>query len=144
MKHKAKDIANHLLFLSDYEIGELISNLKLQKLLYYVQGFHLALYDKPIFKESIIKWQYGPVVIEVYQEFRDYGPGAIKKPKKEELVPLSKSERELINEVYKIYGQFSATKLMEMTHREKPWQEVGMNCVIKKDTMKSFFKTYLK
>lgn len=144
MKKSAIDIANHLLFLAEPEVGELISNLKLQKLLYYVQGFHLAINNKPLFKESIIKWQYGPVVIEVYHEFKECGSSAIPKPSKEALVKLNSSETELIEEVYNIYGQFSATKLMDMTHREKPWRETKMNGTIKHDTMKNYFKNFVK
>ncbi len=64
---KAIDISAYFI---DYayrgeEYGELISNLKLQKLLYYAQGFHLALYDKLLFSEDIEAWQHGPVVRDV-------------------------------------------------------------------------------
>ena len=45
--------------------GELVSNLKLQKLLYYVQGFHLAVFGEPLFEEEIEAWMYGPVVPSV-------------------------------------------------------------------------------
>ena len=45
--------------------GELFSNMKLQKLLYYVQGFHIAVFNRPLFNEDIEAWMYGPVVPEI-------------------------------------------------------------------------------
>jgi Uncharacterized phage-associated protein len=77
MAHKASDIAKIILKLSNPDVGDIISNLKLQKLLYYVQGFALAMYDKPLFDEDIEAWMYGPVVPCVYQEYKEFGSGAI-------------------------------------------------------------------
>jgi uncharacterized phage-associated protein len=51
------------------------SNLKLQKLLYYAQGHHLALEDTPLFREAIQAWSHGPVVPDVYHEYKSYGSG---------------------------------------------------------------------
>jgi len=59
--------------------SDFISNLKLQKLLYYAQGIHLALYGKPLFNDPIEAWQYGPVVDSVYQTYKTNGSDAIKK-----------------------------------------------------------------
>lgn len=58
----AKDVANYFLAQVDEECGDSISNLKLQKLLYYTQGFHLAMTGKLLFDEPIVNWQHGPVV----------------------------------------------------------------------------------
>ena len=52
----AQDIADYLLAFVNRDEGELLSNLKLQKLLYYAQGFYLALYDKPLFEDRIEAW----------------------------------------------------------------------------------------
>ncbi len=52
--------------LVDREAGDVITQLKLQKLMYIAQGIHLALYDAPLFKEEIEAWQHGPVVRELY------------------------------------------------------------------------------
>lgn len=52
------------------EFEEPISNLKLQKLLYYMQGFHLAYFDTPLFDDDIEAWMYGPVVPCVYNHFK--------------------------------------------------------------------------
>ena len=55
------DVAQYFLAKSDEDAGDLMSNLKLQKLVYYAQGFALALFDKPLFSERIEAWIHGPV-----------------------------------------------------------------------------------
>ena len=57
MSYPVLDIANKILARgSSDDSGELISNLKLQKLLYYMQGFHLAYFNEPLFEEDIEAW----------------------------------------------------------------------------------------
>ena len=74
MSYQAIDIANKLLTRAKREEnGELMSNLKLQKMLYYEQGFHLAYFDTPLFKDEIEAWMYGPVIPAVYEHFRSSG-----------------------------------------------------------------------
>ena len=68
MAYKALDIANKIISKTDLEHGDTISNLKLQKMMYYRQGFHLAYFGTPLFDEDIVAWQYGPVVPSVYKE----------------------------------------------------------------------------
>jgi uncharacterized phage-associated protein len=143
MVYRANDIAKHILALSNPEVGDLISNLKLQKLLYYAQGFHLALYDQPLFSEDIYAWQYGPVVPEVYHEYKALGADVIPAP---EVVDVQVDSKviDLIEEVYEVYGQFSALKLMDMTHNETPWKNTPINGIISHELMQAYFKPLVK
>jgi uncharacterized phage-associated protein len=144
MVHRASDIAKIILKISNPEVGDIISNLKLQKLLYYAQGFHLAIHDSPLFEEEIEAWMYGPVVPCIYQEYKPFGAGAIERDESFEIPEsVTESELDLIGEVYEIYGQFSALKLMNLTHEEEPWQSVPAKTgsIISKESMKKFFKT---
>lgn len=71
MTFAVEDIANKFLHRAWMdESSELLSNMKLQKLLYYQQGFHLAYFGTPLFNEDIVAWQYGHVVPEVYDAFK--------------------------------------------------------------------------
>ena len=72
MSHNANKIADYILFKTQ-NTGDFLTNLKLQKLLYYAQAWYLANYQKPLFDEPIEAWVHGPVVVQVYNEFRDYG-----------------------------------------------------------------------
>lgn len=142
MAYKAKDIANKIISKTDEEHGDTISNLKLQKMLYYQQGFHLAYFGTPLFEEDIIAWQYGPVVPCVYQEYKSFESNSI--PTSESDLSLSDEEEELFNNVYEEYNQFSAVALMKMTHEESPWKTTEINGVISVEKMMSFFKTQIE
>lgn len=139
------DISKIILLLSEPEKGDIISNLKLQKLLYYVQGFHLAVFGKPLFDESIEAWQYGPVCPAVYHHYKDNGSRAIDIPEEFDVKELGLSDEqiELIIDVYKIYGQYSAVRLMEMTHSEPPWLSTPLNATIEHNILNDYFKTQI-
>lgn len=139
----AHDVAKYFLTYSDEETGDLISNLKLQKLLYYAQGFYLALFGRPLFNEAIEAWQHGPVVPGVYRAYREYGGQGIPAPEDFDLSILTDEERGVLDEVYSVYGQFSAWKLRNMTHEESPWQDSNINDVISHDAMTNYFITQL-
>ena len=70
----ANDVADFFLSSIDSEPdGENISNLKLQKLLYYAQGTSLSILGRPLFADPIINWQHGPVVSTVYHQYKSHG-----------------------------------------------------------------------
>ncbi len=117
------DIANCFLFLDDLHDGDGITNMKLQKLVYYAQGFFVALNQgKPLFNDSLEAWAHGPVVPLLYHEFKKYGKGHIRyEPGQFDPALLVSNEYELVAEVYEVFGQFSAWKLRNMTHDEPPW-----------------------
>ena len=142
MAYKALDIANKIISKTDLEHGDTISNLKLQKMMYYQQGFHLAYFGTPLFDEDIVAWQYGPVVPSIYQEYKSFESNSISTSK--EGISLSDDEEELFNNVYEEYNQFSAVALMKMTHEETPWKTTEINSVISRDKMAAFFKTQIE
>ena len=73
----AYDVAQFFLHLDNANDGEGITNLKLQKLVYYVQGFFCALHDRPIFENNIEAWTHGPVVPDLYHHFKENGSAPI-------------------------------------------------------------------
>ena len=118
-----------------------LSNLKLQKLFYYAQGFHLALFDKPLFKERIEAWTHGPVVPLMYHRYKSYGGGPIQ-VHSEHPDGLDTETTELLEEVYEVFGQFSAWKLRDMTHQEPPWKDAEAEAAeISHGAMKTYFRT---
>jgi uncharacterized phage-associated protein len=140
----AQDVANYFLASVDETIGDNLSNLKLQKLLYYAQGLYLAVRDgAPLFPEEIKAWQYGPVVEEIYHEYKEYGANAIPAPESFDASKISLDVREILDEVATVYGQFSASRLMNMTHEEPPWKTTDPKAVITHDKMRDYFKTQL-
>src|SRR4051812_7192136 len=104
----AIDAAKYLLTLDDQDAGDLTSNLKLQKLLYYAQGVNLALRDAPLFDDKIEAWQHGPVSPPVYHEYKSHGGDPIPRPEDFNPLSLPEADRDILNEVHTVYGQFSA------------------------------------
>lgn len=146
MSYPVLNIANKIIANTDGSKGEIISNLKLQKLLYYLQGFYIAIYDKKLFEEPIEAWQYGPAVRDVYEHFKIYNSSAITLKGDEQIISLSAEEESLFSEVLEEYGQFSAIKLMKMTHEEFPWKKVfteNPQGEISFELLKEYFKTQI-
>ncbi|HEY8938143.1 MAG TPA: type II toxin-antitoxin system antitoxin SocA domain-containing protein [Cyclobacteriaceae bacterium] len=140
----SKNVAEYFLLLSDPDIGDSISNLKLQKLVYYAQGFHLAMYDSPLFDEPIMAWEHGPVVESLYHEYKNFGANGITPPDEIVVTMFSDDQMNLLDEVFEVYGQYSAWKLRNMTHSESPWIRTKKNEEIDQALMKRFFKTQLR
>lgn len=141
----ALDAAKYLLTLDNPDDGDLTSNLKLQKLLYYGQGVHLALYDKPLFPERIEAWMHGPVIPPVFHYYRRYAGVQIPTPDRFDPKSLPKKARDVLDEVHTVFGQFSAWRLREMTHDEPPWRnnyrEGVRGIQISHADLKTYFKT---
>lgn len=139
---KAIDVGRYFLSRVDEESGDSISNLKLQKLLYYAQGFHLAAFDSPLFPETIEAWAHGPVVPEVYRQLKRFGANPVELPDDIDLDEVfGEREKELLDEVFSVYGQFSAAALRNMSHDEPPWKQTAQGCTISHDLMRDYFKT---
>lgn len=140
----SRDVASYFLSKVDEDDGP-ITHLKLQKLLYYAQGFHLAVHNEPLFAEEIEAWAHGPVVPTVWQIYRGKGSDPI--PPTDGFDPESIPEvtRQLLDEVYEVYGQFTAWRLREMTHAEAPWKNhAERGDVISHEELRQFFLTRLK
>ena len=144
MTHKASDVARWFLahnrrVLVDGD-AEYISNLKLQKLLYYAQGSFLAVKDNPLFPDDIVAWRHGPVVESVYHQYSCYGANGIDFDEDFDANIFTDDENALLIQVYDIFGQYSAWKLRDMTHEEDPWRHTASNGVIATSLIKDYFR----
>lgn len=143
-----KQVADYFLALfNNDEAGELISNLKLQKLVYYAQALYLEKHNKPLFEAEIEAWAYGYVIPELYQEFKRYGSNALPTPQNFDYSLYSNEAQEILDKVYLDYGQYSAWRLSQITHEEPLWQEykAGKNgCVVPKEEIRKYFQGKIK
>ena len=98
-----------------------MTNLKLQKLLYYTQCLHLALFDSPLFEEQIQAWRHGPVCPSAYQFYSDYEAKQLPIPLGETFSEMPDSSLEVMEEAWDNFKDFSAERLSKMTHTEAPW-----------------------
>ena len=142
----ARAIADFFIWFS-HDHGDQISNLKLQKLLYYAQAWFLALYDRPLFEERIEAWVHGPVVPPVYREFKSWGWQPIGVDVAQS--PFEGAVRDHLNEVMAVYGVMSAFELERLTHSEAPWidargpipEDEASTAVISHESMARFYRT---
>ena len=111
-----------------------ISQLKLQKLLYFSQGFYIAQHNQPLFKNSIYAWKYGPVVKEVYEKFRYFGNNFITLNNYSSILStdfidrfrdLDNDSKYLLNFIWDNFSSYSAFELVELTHvPDSPWYNI--------------------
>lgn len=142
------DVARYLIFLAASEPEpEFLTHMRLHKLLYYVQGWSLALRKRPIFPDRIEAWAHGPVVRDLYPHFADNGDKPITPQDLLISDRLSEDDKDLIGSVWEAYKAYSSSSLRSMTHNEAPWKEARGQCApadrctteITQDALKRFF-----
>lgn len=144
-----EDIADCFLRIVDRDSGSTITPLKLQKILYYSQGWYMALYNKELFKEDFQAWAHGPANPKIYEKYRKYGYDSIDYPKNQ-AVSISEKILDFLYDIWNTYGIYDGKYLEKLTHSEEPWKlarakanaKDGDSCteVITKESMKNFFK----
>ena len=141
-------IADYFISKVDREAGDDITHLKLQKLVYYAQAWHLAMHGKALFNNKLEAWLHGPVCRDIYERFRRLSWNPIPATATVTNVhALDDETHAFLEEVWETYGQFSATKLEQLTHEEAPWLEArkGVHpgspsqAMISENTMRKYY-----
>lgn len=102
---------------------------KLQKLCYYAQSWFLANNNQPLFPNRFEAWVHGPVSPDLYQRFRNWGWLNIPKRNDEEIQFSDNRVRNILNQVYEVYGCYSGDELENITHKEDPWKLARNGCL---------------
>lgn len=104
--------------------GELLTPMQVLKLVYIAHGWNLALEGEPLIGEAVEAWKYGPVVPNVYHEFRHYGASPVRAVSRFHRHGVSDVVKPLLNRVYDVYHKFSGGDLSAMTHKkDTPWEK---------------------
>jgi uncharacterized phage-associated protein len=140
----ASVIAKWFLAWAAFEDEGVISNLKLQKLLYYAQGHFLATHEgRPLFGDEIQAWAHGPVVPAVYREYKSYGSAPIEFNENFDFSSIDDDTGSWLVAIWDTFGSRSAWKLREMTHSEPPWNAAfdpnGWGATISLASMRRYF-----
>ena len=120
--------------------------MKLQKLVYYSQAWHLALTDRPLFSAPIEAWKDGPVVQELWQGHR--GRRTVARWEDGNPAALPQHSAAVVDLVCQVYGGLSGDELSELTHQELPWRQARgatpdgqwSRAAIRTDTMTSYYR----
>lgn len=148
----AIEVARYIVQLAaEQEEPDALTPLRVQKLLYYAQGWHLAVYGIPLFVEPIEAWMHGPVVRDVYGYLSSHGnlgvdPAVIGAPQH-----LSEEHKTYLRGFWDSYRDFSAYRLYKATHTEQPWLDARKgvepgersNQRIPQEAMRDFFRAQL-
>lgn len=119
-----------------------VSNLKLQKLLYFVQAEFLVSKGMPCFPDDFEAWDFGPVSPSVYRKYKIYGSSNIPYTGNTLFGTIAPKDQEVINSIISSCANFSASQLVEITHRQTPWIEAYApykSNIITKHSIKKFF-----
>lgn len=142
MAYRAASIANEFLDLAAAEPNRKLTQIEIQKLVYFAHGWNLAYTDEPLIGELFEPWKYGPVVRTLYDAFRRFGSDAITAKATSwqtdnagmivEVTPTISStdaatdgySSALVSQVWKIYGALAPFRLVDATHvQDGPWAQ---------------------
>lgn len=122
-----------------------ITPLALQKLLYFCQGYSLAIGSDPIFPEDCEAWPHGPVYKEIYHLFKSFKYNPIDDDRfiilNNSADALTDKEKQIIDLVSATFGAYSGKTLETITHSEDPWKQTPLNSIIKKSLIKKYYKS---
>lgn len=109
-----------------------ITNLKLQKLMYFIEAYYMAKNDSEseLFDSEWSAWNYGPVNIALYNYYKKFGglPIVLTEEEKQKGTELFEQNKIYIDKIYEIFGGLSAFKLVTLTHLDgSPWSEIYKN-----------------
>jgi uncharacterized phage-associated protein len=169
MLYDPKAIANYFLRVAQ-DHGQPLSPMKIQKLVYFANGWHLAIKDSPLINEQVEAWPYGPVIPSLYRAFRRFGDQPITAlasrpvsgvdslgentyrkmaPRIDDVPEQAEFTQAFLNRIWDLYGHYTAVQLSNETHRSgTPWDTIckKYNGAIPKRTdipaevMKSYFQ----
>lgn len=141
MSLKAQQVAEWMLAKASID-GEPLTNLKLQKLVYIANGWHLGLLNESLFDDDVHAWQYGPVVPCIYRSYKGYGANGINDSGR--LHRFDEQTTALLDVVWESYANFSAVQLVAMTHKPgTPWSKTyreGRDEVIPTSLIRSHYQ----
>ena len=147
---RAIKVSKLFLFWSAKNGDDPITNLKLQKLLYYAQGWSFAELKRELFEDNVEAWQYGPIVSEVYNTYKSFKnlpiEYDIEKDNSDIENNFDKETLDFLKKFYESYIVIPAFRLVESSHQERPWLEVynnkGPKSIIEKGVIQEFFEEW--
>ena len=134
-----------------FERAHEVTPLALQKMLYFIQGIYMVLFDTPIYDEDCAAWTHGPVYEAVYEMFKTFKYNPIDDNRfvmfKNRFQELSNEEKEVIDLIIDSFGMYSGKTLEKITHNEDPWKQARdgylpmqpSNVLIEKAEIKKYF-----
>ena len=142
MMYNVLDVARYII---DYEAtqGRTVSNLRLQKLLYFVQCAFIGILGHACFDDSIEAWDYGPVVPKVYRAYKEYGSTVIPASSQPVSRKFSDKDSAIITTMLSATSNYTTGELVDITHSQEPWKNAyvpGLNNAISQKAIAEYAK----
>lgn len=143
-RYDVKTIINYIIaYSNDCELE--ITNLVVQKILYYIQGYFIKINNALAFDSDIYKWPYGPVVPTAYFELcaNRNQPIYFEKSEREKYLEdttINRKDRNLINTIIKKCNSLGVTQLVNGTHNQLPWKNAEMKKMIQIESIIDYFE----
>lgn len=134
--YPALSVAQYII-LHEAENGRPVSNLRLQKLLYFVEAYFFISTGEPCFIDRMEAWDFGPVVPDVYHKYKRFGSMIIQETDSSLAEKLGLDCQEKINVMLEQCAHKSTRELVEISHEQKPWQDAYRNPISNEITMAS-------
>ena len=148
MEHDARSVANQIIRRMK-QLNRPVTPMQVLKLAYYCHSWTLGLYHRPLLKQPIEAWRYGPVVPEIYYSLRRYGAEPIGREIELDSLGVEDfeyddAERDLMDQVCNKYGHLTGIQLSAMTHApgtpwDRVWKQFGQNAVIPDSMIEQFY-----
>lgn len=130
------------------ENAEVLTQMKLMKLLYFIQGTSLVYLNERFFPQDVVAWKYGPAVEKVHNKYRGQREivNTINEEDVKDYKELNESPKhaEILSSVYDTFGSKSAYDLMRITHKQSPWINTDQGKAISDTEMINFFQTIVE
>lgn len=141
MRYSALDIAKYVIYKTN-ENNKEITQLKLQKILYFIEAYYMVAYDKKeLYKEDFYAWLYGPMVKEVYNKYKVFMCDSIPTEDDSENIILPEDVVESVDFVLDTFGKYTVRQLIQIIHiKDSPWDNTDKKEIISKISTKSWFK----
>lgn len=135
-----------------FERAHEVTPLALQKMLYFIQGIYMVLFQIPLYDEDCLAWVHGPVYENVYEMFKNFKYNPIDDKRfvvfKNRFQELTDNEKRVIDLVIDTFGMYSGKALEKITHQERPWKMTRegylptelSNVIIEKEEIKKYFE----
>ncbi len=145
MTYRAIDVANWFINQFDKNSGDVVTHLKVQKLLYFSEAWCQVLLDRELFSEEMEAWAHGPVVREVFNQFKGSNWSPLSATEK--TIEFDDDTQDVLLQVLETYGDVAAKTLENLTHQDHPWKEsregvspeAKCSNIISKESIKSYF-----
>lgn len=142
--YKALDVASYIIEKYSSK-NKIVSNLKLQKILYFVQAEFLVATGKPCFCEPVEAWDFGPVIADVYHRYQVFGSANIPACKKNSNpAAICSKDKKLVDGIINKCAEYSAASLTEITQKQMPWKTNYIrneHRIIPNEDIKRYFET---